>query len=128
LQRFPSASRLTRKADLELVRHEGKRFRTAHLEVRHVASLLRCPRVGIIVPRHKQTAVARNRVKRRLRELSRRALLPALSATALDVVLRAMPSAYDASFEALGHDVTRVAQRLGATPAPGATAARRATS
>jgi ribonuclease P protein component len=114
LQRFPSASRLTRKADLELVRHEGKRFRTTHLEVRHVASLLRHPRIGIIVPRHRQTAVARNRVKRRLRELSRRELLPALGGSVIDVVLRAMPSAYGATFEDLGHDLARIVRRIGA--------------
>ena len=66
------------------------------------------------MPRHKQTAVARNRVKRRLRELTRRALLPAIGTTVRDVVLRALPSAYEATFEALGHDVARVAQRLGA--------------
>lgn len=65
------------------------------------------------MPRHKQTAVARNRVKRRLRELSRRDLLPALSETAIDVVMRAMPSAYAATFEELGRDVARAAQRLG---------------
>ena len=33
-------------------------------------------RVGLIVPRHRQTAVARNRLKRRLRELTRLRLLP----------------------------------------------------
>jgi ribonuclease P protein component len=65
------------------------------------------------VPRHKQSAVARNRVKRRLRELSRLVLLPALDAQApLDVVLRATTTAYEADFDALAADVARIVQRL----------------
>jgi ribonuclease P protein component len=69
--------------------------------------------VGIIVPRHQQTAVARNRLKRRLRELSRHTLHPALCAMpALDVVVRAMPAAYAADFAALASDVERLGTRL----------------
>ncbi len=97
-----------------MVRQEGKRFRTENLEVRYLASLLPRPRIGIIVPRHKHTAVARNRVKRRLRELARTALLPtlALTTTSLDVVLRASPVAYDADFARLDVEVSRIAGRL----------------
>lgn len=113
MRRFPSASRLTRKADLELVRQEGKRFRTESLEVRYLASLLPHPRIGIIVPKHKHTAVARNRVKRRLRELARATLLPSLAIRQpVDVVLRATPVAYDAPFARLSADVARIAGRL----------------
>jgi ribonuclease P protein component len=69
--------------------------------------------VGLIVPRHKQTAVARNRLKRRLRELARQSLQPALAPLAPhDIVLRAAPAAYAASFAALGADVERLASRL----------------
>ncbi len=64
----------------------------------------------MIVPKHKQTAVARNRVKRRLRELLRLELLPDLPA--LDVVVRAFPQAYDATFDALRRDVVRVRTQL----------------
>ncbi len=73
------------------------------------------------MPRHKQTAVARNRVKRRLRELSRLVLLPAFETQApLDVVLRATTTAYEADFGALAADVTRIVQRLVKTsPRPG---------
>jgi ribonuclease P protein component len=97
------------------VRREGKRIRTRHLEVRYLASLSLLPRIGIIVPRHKQSAVARNKVKRRLRELSRAALLPALvlaGAPALDVVLRAAPEAYGADHATLAADMQRVLERL----------------
>ena len=105
-QRYPRRHRLTRGTELDVVRNEGKRVRTEHLEVRVLASLPSSgspaversadartdrsaevstvsadvaagilggplPRVGIIVPRHRQSAVARNRLKRRLRELVR---------------------------------------------------------
>ena len=62
------------------------------------------------MPRFKQTAVARNRLKRRLRELSRVHLLPAdLSA---DVVLRIRPEAYGATFDELAQDIARAFAQL----------------
>jgi ribonuclease P protein component len=97
------------------VRREGKRFRTTRFEVRFLASTTPRPRIGLIVPRHRQTAVARNRVKRRLRELLRAEVLPLLrQRAALDVVVRAAPEAYTADFETLRSDVARLAQRLAA--------------
>jgi ribonuclease P protein component len=70
--------------------------------------------VGIIVPRHKQTAVARNRVKRRLREAVRCAFLPALRALPpMDVVVRATPEAYGADHATLAADLARAVERLG---------------
>ena len=56
-------------------------------------------RVGIVVPRHKHSAVDRNRLKRRLRELVRTRLLPALPPVHL--VIRARREAYDDDFEGL---------------------------
>ena len=64
------------------------------------------PRLGFIVPRHKHTAVERNRLKRRLRELARTQLLPSLPA--VDIVVRARPSAYALPFEALAAEMTRL--------------------
>ena len=68
------------------------------------------PRVGIIVPRHKRTIVERNTLKRRLRELARTRLLPAIPPA--DVVLFARPEAYEASFDALAGEVTTATQRI----------------
>jgi ribonuclease P protein component len=67
-------------------------------------------RVGLVVPRFKQSAVDRNRLKRRLRELARLRLLP--TDIAADVVLRIRPDAYRASFEALATDVDRALAQL----------------
>ena len=89
---------------------EGKRIRTEHLELRAVASLLHHPRVGFVVPKHGQSNVARNRLKRRLREIARLELLPALPP--VDVVIRARREAYDARFDALAAQLARAGERL----------------
>lgn len=94
---------------------EGKRIRTAHLEIRAAASpfarlLGSRTRVGLIVPLHKNSAVARNKLKRRLRELARTRLLP--SDLPADIVLRVRPEAYDATFEALTADIVRALAQL----------------
>ena len=70
------------------------------------ASPLCHPRVGFIVPRYKHTAVERNRLKRRLRELVRATLLPTLPA--VDLVVRARASAYVLPFDGLAAEIARV--------------------
>lgn len=109
-QKFPRSHRLTTRAELQNVGQKGKRMRTEHLEVRALASPSSHPRVGIIVPRYRRSAVDRNRVKRRLREIVRRALLHRLPA--VDVVIRARPGAYDASYEKLLSELSRLEQPL----------------
>jgi len=61
------------------------------------------PRLAVVVPRHGRTIVERNRLRRRLREIARRDWLPRAVSRGvdLDVVVRARPAAYGASFEAL---------------------------
>lgn len=94
------------------MRIKGKRIRTPDLEVRFLASLVRSARVGIIVPRHSHTAVDRNRVKRRLREIVRVDILPSLEGLSVDVVVRAFPAAYQASFSRLREQCTHVREQL----------------
>ena len=62
------------------------------------------------MPRFGHSAVDRNTVKRRLRELARTELLPALGA--LDVVIRANPTAYAASFDELRTTLRQVLKKL----------------
>ena len=69
-----------------------------------------CTRVGLIVPRFRHSAVARNQLKRRLRELSRIRLIP--SDVAADVVIRIRPDAYRAAFADLGLDIDRTLVQL----------------
>jgi ribonuclease P protein component len=80
-------------------------------------------RVGLVVPRFKHSAVARNRLKRRLRELTRIRLLP--TDLPADVVLRIRPEAYDATFDILAADIVQALvqlmrwhSRAGREPAP----------
>ena len=67
-------------------------------------------RIGLIVPKFKHSGVARNRLKRRLRELARLRMLPA--GVMADVVIRVRPEAYAASFDALTVDVSRALEQL----------------
>jgi ribonuclease P protein component len=64
----------------------------------------------VIVPRFGHSAVDRNLVKRRLRELARTEVLPVVPA--LDVVIRAAPSAYGKTMEELRAVVRSVVSRM----------------
>jgi ribonuclease P protein component len=68
------------------------------------------PRTGIIVPRFQHTAVARNRLRRRLREILRRDVLGNLPG--VDLVVRAKHSAYAASFADLRAELTACVSRV----------------
>lgn len=61
------------------------------------------PRLGLVVPRYQQTAVARNRLRRRLKELWRREVQP--DEPARDLVIRARREAYGAVFADLRADL-----------------------
>lgn len=80
------------------------------MDVRAAQSANAYPRVGIVVPRYVHNAVARNRLKRRLRELTRTRLIPAIPP--VNVVIRALPSAYGVSFSALDQQFQRAAGLL----------------
>ena len=84
--------------------------RTRHVSIRACASPLDFPRVGIIVPRHGRSAVDRNRLKRRLREIIRQDVLTA--ERGLDIILKAAPGAYAVPFAALRTEVNGVLGRL----------------
>jgi ribonuclease P protein component len=55
------------------------------------------PRIGLIVPKFQSTAVARNRLRRQLREIWRRELQPRLRSGG-DLVVRARREAYRAGY------------------------------
>jgi ribonuclease P protein component len=62
------------------------------------------------VPRYQSSAVARNRLRRRLREILRREVLRQLPA--IDLVIRAKRSAYAASFADLRAELTGAVETL----------------
>ena len=98
-ERLPRAGRLTRTSELRRVQETGKRRRLAHLDVLWADNQAGHPRVGLIVPKFQSSAVARNRLRRRLREVWRRELKQGLPSW--DVVIRARREAYSVQFPAL---------------------------
>ncbi len=62
------------------------------------------------MPRHGQSAVDRNRLKRRLREILRQDVLPGMRG--LDIVIKAAPGAYSVPFADLRLEVNGVMGRL----------------
>ena len=95
---------------MAVVRVKGKRVRTAVLDVRVIASLRASVRVGVVVPKYAHNAVARNRLKRRLREIVRLEWLPLLPP--MDLLLRALPRAYERDFDALRAEMRQTVERL----------------
>ena len=84
------------------------------MDVFFAASPVSRSRLGLIVPRHGHRIVDRNRLKRRLREIGRRQILPELDALGVegDVLIRARRSAYGADFDRLLHDVREAVEGL----------------
>jgi ribonuclease P protein component len=64
----------------------------------------------VVVAKYGHTVVERNRLRRQLRELTRILLIPSLSG--LDLVIRALPSAYTADFRVLEGDIKRIQLEL----------------
>lgn len=67
-------------------------------------------RVALVVPKFGFTAVRRNQLKRRLRELTRQHLL--VRSVSCDLLLRARREAYDAAFDNLRSEIHQVAAQL----------------
>lgn len=95
-ERFPRSRRLVDGSDVRRVLTTGRRARQSHLDIYWTPGPAGHGRLGLIVPRFRNTAVARNRLRRRLKELWRRELQGRLPA--VDVVFRAKPESYRASF------------------------------
>jgi len=72
-------------------------------DVKRLDTALGYIRLAIVVPKFGFTAVRRNQVKRRIRELSRTLILP--RAQSCDVLVRARRDAYAATFAEMREDV-----------------------
>ena len=88
----------------------GRRVRMRHLDIAWRPNAQGHARTGIVVPRFGKTAVARNRLRRRVREILRRELFAALPA--VDVVVRAKPAAYAAGFAVLRAELADAGGRI----------------
>ncbi|HEU4680423.1 MAG TPA: ribonuclease P protein component [Gemmatimonadales bacterium] len=101
--RLPRAHRLARAADIRRCLTQGHRRRFKHLDMIWMDNQTGQPRMGLIVPKYQSSAVARNRLRRRLRELWRREIQE--RQPAWDLVIRARREAYGASFAVLRSQV-----------------------
>ncbi len=78
-------------------------MRTGHLDFLWLDNTAGLPRMGLIVPKYQSTGVARNRLRRRLKELWRREVQGATPP--FDLLVRARREAYGAPFSALRSEV-----------------------
>jgi len=108
--------RLTRGSELRAAVRDGKRLRTANLDLRAVSTARTVSRIGFVVPKHGHSSVERNRLKRRMRELARIRVLDVLcgagSGRATDVVMRAQPGAYRLDYDQLRSEIETLRARL----------------
>ena len=111
---LPPSSRITRAGQIREILRRGGRKKTSHLDVFFLSCIEAGPRIGLVVPKHHRKVVYRNRLKRRLRELSRRELLPRLrkEGVHLDVLIRAKREAYEASYRQLRGELLEVTEEL----------------
>ncbi len=101
--------RLKQRRDFAAVYGQGRRYRGDLLMLRALRTDARVSRVGLTVGKALGNAVARNRVKRRLREVYRS--LPV--ATGWDLVLNARRGAQNAGFPELHGSVSKLMDRAG---------------
>jgi ribonuclease P protein component len=109
---LPRAARITASAEIRALFRRGKRRKTRHLDAFISPSPVAFARWGVVVPKHKHEIVERNKLKRRLREVARTVVLPALgnSGLALDVLVRARPEAYAAGFDELRRELAELTE------------------
>jgi ribonuclease P protein component len=82
-----------------------------HLELAWLPRILPArSRSGIIVPLYQRTAVQRNQLRRRIREILRRETLRLLPP--VDLVVRARREAYGASFAVLRDELNQAAAKI----------------
>jgi ribonuclease P protein component len=88
----------------------GAKVRAKLLDLRRLDSPENIARVAVVVAKFGYSAVERNKLKRRLRELVRMRMLPVLAP--MDLLVRARREAYGATFEMLRDDISDAAERL----------------
>ncbi len=94
-ERFPRPARIRHGEEIRELFRSGQRDRAPSVDLFWRPGTSSLPRLGAVVPKHGRSIVNRNRVRRRLREIGRREILPALRnrGIAVDVLLRARPEA-----------------------------------
>lgn len=102
---FARAGRIGRSGEIRAVFRTGERRSCGPCDAFVLRDGAARARAAIVVPRHGRTAVERNRLKRRLREIVRLYWLPV--APPSDLVLRARPAAYEREYGELRDGILR---------------------
>lgn len=102
--RYRKSERLLKRPDFLRVQGEGQRYRTPRMVILFMPSAVCATRLGLTVSTKVGSAVVRNRVKRRLREIYRqnRAQWP----ESMDIVIIARKAAADAEYSVLDQDIS----------------------
>ncbi len=103
--------RLTDSPEFERVYRQGTAYRGRLFSVHAFPNEFGTPRLGLSVSRRVGNAVARNMVRRRLREVfySAHDQMPG----SWDLVVSARPAAAEASFEELNEEFAKALRKLG---------------
>jgi ribonuclease P protein component len=107
--RFPRDFRLIRRADFDAVYREGRKRSSREFAVFLRANGLPVSRFGWSIKKALGTAVRRNRIRRRVREIVR--LHRREIATGWDVVIHPRASAANADFAALTNELLKLLPR-----------------
>lgn len=113
-EHLPRSARIRHTSEIRALLERGKRKRTRYVDVFLAPSPASRSRLGLIVPKHGRRIVERNRLKRRLREIGRRRVLPALAVrgSTVDVLIRARREGYEAGFDELTQEVMDAVEAL----------------
>jgi len=119
-ERLPRRGRIRHGDEIRHILRHGLRQRTSNLDVFVSPVSAGFSRFGTIVPKHRRTIVERNRLRRRLREIGRRDVLPALRACGRegDVLVRTRPQAYDVDFATLRRELLGITEALCSESSP----------
>lgn len=93
------SAKLTKRSDIERVKQGGRAFHSSTFIARVSSSPHSLSRIGVVVPRFGQTAVSRNRLKRRVNAILR--TRPLSTVQGRDIVIWARPGAYKLDFRQL---------------------------
>ena len=105
-QEYPRGARIVRKADFDAVYRNGKRRSSSHFTVFLKANGLPQSRFGFSIKRALGGAVARNRIRRRIREVVR--LHREEISAGWDFVIHPKAGVESAPFAALQSDLVRL--------------------
>jgi ribonuclease P protein component len=108
---LPRDVRLRKRPELRKVQNEGRRFPGSHVILLVSPRATGSTRFGVTASRRLGTAVARNRVRRRIREIMR-VRRPSL-AEGFDLLVIARSSAATAPFPRLQADLLKLLQAAG---------------